>query len=1066
MKILSLRFKNINSLRGEWKIDFSQEPFSNNGLFAITGATGAGKTTILDAICLALYHQTPRQDVSPSNNQLMSRHSSECLAEVEFEVKGRRYRSFWSQRRARGKADGKLQAPHVELSVLDENLEGEILAEKISDKLQLVADITGLNFTRFTKSMLLAQGGFAAFLNARANERAELLEELTGTEIYGKVSQHIFENTRSARETLTNLVARSEGVDLLDEDAIKQHKKELLTVVQQLDEKQKERETQAEQYQWLKQWQVLESEEKRLNDALKEAEKNLLDAKSELERLKQSQPADELTPLYTRQNDDKTRVENTEKKLAKHREDITLLNDQLSLLEEKYQKSKKAYETRKERQHKEETRIADVLKPLDHDINALEKQCQENNNKQSALIKNLGKQPKKLTQIQSELENLDNDVKKAKKSLSEKEKEFETRYKSLQAEKLEKELEKIQQKAESQQALKNLFDRYHEYQGDVQREAHQVKTLAVNVQIEQKTVESLRDQYKAMQAQIKDVETLLEQEQRIMDLTAHRNTLEEGEACPLCGSTDHPAITEYQKLDISNTKQRLIKSKQTLENLRKEGTEKGNALAANEQNLKHLRANIRQLDDKIKHSQKEWQVITAQLDIELDINSSDQLLEYLDASQQQEKTLKQQLKAYQQAEKELAEFKVDLQSLELKQKEAQQQLEKSQQYNVYLEEYTKLQADLNKKLATREKQFGEKSADELRQALLDETEQVKQSWQKTQFEYEQQKEACQALETTIKVLQNEFKQQIKQAETSSNKWQASLQKSPFENQKDFENALLTKEEKQRLVALKENLENSLQQAKAQIKQVATQIKKHQKALPAIDSEALKTTPLDLLKQKVADADEVLKQLNQEQGAIAKLLEEDKKRRKKQKKLLKDISKQQEQYDDWAILNDLIGSRDGAKFRKYAQGLTLDHLIYLANQQLERLHGRYFLQRKMGDALELQVMDTWQADTLRDTTTLSGGESFLVSLALALALSDLVSHKTSIDSLFLDEGFGTLDNETLEVALDALDNLNASGKMIGVISHIEAMKERIPTQIAVEKQNGLGFSKLADCFKVI
>lgn len=158
-------------------------------------------------------------------------------------------------------------------------------------------------------------------------------------------------------------------------------------------------------------------------------------------------------------------------------------------------------------------------------------------------------------------------------------------------------------------------------------------------------------------------------------------------------------------------------------------------------------------------------------------------------------------------------------------------------------------------------------------------------------------------------------------------------------------------------------------------------------------------------------------------------------------------------------NQLIGSQNGDKFRRFAQGLTLDHLVYLANNQLGRLHGRYLLQRKASEVLELQVVDTWQADALRDTRTLSGGESFLVSLALALALSDLVSHKTSIDSLFLDEGFGTLDTETLDTALDALDSLNACGKTIGVISHIAAMQERIPVQIKVKKNNGLGISRL-------
>jgi len=176
-------------------------------------------------------------------------------------------------------------------------------------------------------------------------------------------------------------------------------------------------------------------------------------------------------------------------------------------------------------------------------------------------------------------------------------------------------------------------------------------------------------------------------------------------------------------------------------------------------------------------------------------------------------------------------------------------------------------------------------------------------------------------------------------------------------------------------------------------------------------------------------------------------------------LLAEIAANEQQLEDWSYLNQLIGSKEGDKFRRFAQGLTLDHLVWLANNQLNRLHGRYLLQRKSQEALELQVVDTWQADAQRDTRTLSGGESFLVSLALALALSDLVSHKTRIESLFLDEGFGTLDAETLDSALDALDALNASGKTIGVISHVEAMKERIPVQIKVKKINGLGYSRL-------
>jgi len=283
-----------------------------------------------------------------------------------------------------------------------------------------------------------------------------------------------------------------------------------------------------------------------------------------------------------------------------------------------------------------------------------------------------------------------------------------------------------------------------------------------------------------------------------------------------------------------------------------------------------------------------------------------------------------------------------------------------------------------------------------------------------------------------------------------------LNASPFPDVTAFKQALLSEHESNALRLKKETLSGELRDAqvwKSKAVEQKTQLLAHeygqQWANVTLDSVSETLTT----KQHEKDA------LLATQGQLRQQKESNDMAQGKQQTLMDEMARFETYYDDITYLHSLIGSASGDKFRRFAQGLTLDNLVQLANQQLDKLHGRYQLLRNENDGLGLRVVDTWQGDVMRDTKTLSGGESFLVSLALALALSDLVSHKTSIDSLFLDEGFGTLDAETLDVALDALDNLNASGKMIGVISHIEAMKERIPTQLKVVKRNGVGVSAL-------
>ncbi|MDX1392611.1 MAG: SbcC/MukB-like Walker B domain-containing protein, partial [Rheinheimera sp.] len=254
----------------------------------------------------------------------------------------------------------------------------------------------------------------------------------------------------------------------------------------------------------------------------------------------------------------------------------------------------------------------------------------------------------------------------------------------------------------------------------------------------------------------------------------------------------------------------------------------------------------------------------------------------------------------------------------------------------------------------------------------------------------------------------------------------------------------------------QQLQQQLQQAEVAAK---TTVADWQQRYQALASQQLTPQSAPQLQVTLQQLEQQLQQCSTQQGQLQQQLSSDAQRRAGQQQLLAEISQRQQQFELWQRLNSLIGSADGARYRRFAQGLTLQQLIVLANRQLELLHNRYQLARHSDAELELVVVDTWQADSIRDTKTLSGGESFLVSLALALALSDLVSSKTRIDSLFLDEGFGTLDADTLDSALNALDNLNASGKMIGIISHVEALKQRVALQIKVQKQQGLGYSTL-------
>lgn len=1108
MRILSLRFKNLNSLYGEWHIDFTHPEYESAGIFAITGPTGAGKSTLLDAIGLALYGQTPRLGrITKSDNEIMSRRTGECFAELCFETVKGQFRVHWSHHRARRSPQGELQQPKHELSAL---ADGAIIANQLNAVSKEVEALTGMDFERFTRSMLLAQGSFAAFLQAKADDRAPILEQITGTAIYSRISILTHERYSAERKKLEQLTTELQLLSLLDsstEQNLIEQKQDYLNQSTQLQTLLNQEQQQLHYQQQIKDDQHnLQQTEQVLSQLYAQCQE-LTEQRTQAQAHYDSshQALEQARPLYEKVRrldadilQQKNRLDEAHalvKKITARKNTIEQQRSEqvelAKLLQSDLQSSTQFLE-----QHAADAQLVADLALLRNHASALQKAYQSQQHTASAV-----------TQAQQALQQ----TQQRESPLLIKEKQAQANSTQL-ADQQRTHLQSIQQLLDGkssadwhQQHLQLVHEQNHII--TAQRLHTQGLFLLDQIQQTQKDIAQAQDaeqHTKDALAQNEKHLALLEQSReqvtrsidlthRIQALEAERHQLVEGEACPLCGALEHPythGITE-QTHELDDALQQINQQRQ----------ETRSHLQAQQEALAQHRAMIGQYEKNIAlyqaqqldteqavaplceslalpatHPELTQLLQQAYLKNEQQRAQCAQIVEQLQQLEKQHLALEQTLAQAQQQQRQIEQ---DLAANRLQQHTEQSELQRLEQdLSTYTEQYQQILATLNQQLQPYAQPITHANqVDEVLLGLSQRYDQwvvhqrnvadLKPKQQELQLSHQYQTEQISHCEEQL-VEATSLWQQAQSVinATQNERYQVFADQDPNQQEKQLQERLhIAATEFKKTEEQFQLLQTELAKGQERSRLLGVSMAKHQDALNLLlasnDTQNPLALSLDLasdLEQRIAQLAQISSELQQKIGSINQQLQANQQKKTQQQKQLQHIEQQQNELNKWAKLHALIGSADGKKFRNFAQGITFDIMVGHANQQLQKMTPRYLLIRDTEQPLDINIMDNYQAGEIRSTKNLSGGESFIVSLALALGLSTMASQQVRIDSLFLDEGFGTLDEQALDIALDTLASLQQSGKLIGVISHISTLKERISTQIQVNSQLG-GVSQL-------
>jgi len=1036
VKILAIRGRNLASLAREFEVDLVGGDLGGAGIFAICGPVGAGKTTLLDALCLALFDRTPRlsgrggvavaEEGRPEGHWLHShdprtllrRGAGDGQAEVDFTGRdGCRYRATWTVRRARRRADGRIQAQEMSLEDLDRNV--TVARASKSEVLGAIRARLGLDFAQFCRSVLLAQGEFAAFLRASADERANLLESLTGADIYRRLSIAAHDRRKQKKAEVDRLASQSQVFELLDAEQRELLDRSASELAEQVRINQMAVDLAQRVVSWYSAASRLRAEEDDATVALQEARDKNIQAEPRRERLLELVRALPLVP----------------------RAELTAERQQLvvTAIAAKVESERDLATAHAESDKLRRTQDANLASVLPTDEGEPPPLVVDYPRWQPALVRwsRLGEQ---LQSLGTSVDAASLRVGDAERAHGTAQTALETARTALQAAEYRQMGDQRRRLVDDRSALRTVADQLRAWQQHAVEAARRRDEIETR-EAEQKQLASGFEELVAAQHAADEVlqsaRRRLEHVRARSDLAAFRSHLVCGAPCPLCGSEEHPDPAVGDDAVQRTAAKAVGAAERQHESARDEVREREARRRECERSLSRERESLQLTEQKADAARLSW-LSTA----------GDAAADTLEAAiaqlaQREAVLLERELEFVKLADRHEAdqqrgdhareEERRSMQALA----EARDQLGRCIETTAALREAAAELAPGVAGVAEWERRLG---------SIGDRAALVLSELAEGESRCRNARSAVEPLSKQSEVHRETVARKEAELQSASESYAAAITREGVtaatvrEAAESGAAALLAEQEQLRELA------NAEDRARAVLQKCAEIRKKHEdRERPAIaESDAA---------QALEDTREARDVVARELEGVRVKLATDDMLRKQREEIAPRLRDAEASFEVWATVDDLIGHSKGDALAVFAQGLTLDLLLVEANRRLRELAQRYRLEKNRGRDMDFVVVDLDLGSARRGLQSLSGGETFLVSLALALALATLAAPRSRVETLFLDEGFGTLDAQNLEAALGALDSLQASGCQIGIISHVEGIAERIGSVVDVVPEGG-------------